>query len=476
MAYIKVSGTKLVDKDGNEIILRGAGLGGWMNMENFISGYPGCEFQIRAALADVVGKEKSEFFFDKFLEYFFSDADAVFFKSLGLNCIRLPFNYRHFEDDMNPRVLKPEGFKHLDRVIDLCAKHGIYTILDLHTAPGGQNTDWHADAGTHIANFWVHKDFQDRAIWLWQELAKHYKDNTWIAGYNPLNEPTDPYHTRVIDFYDRVYQAIREIDPDHALFLDGNTFASDFSHFGDSHKKWENAAYSIHDYSVFGFPSSPESYASTETQKRRLRRSYEKKRQWMDERGLCVWNGEWGPVYARKQYEGDKTDKINEERYRVLQDQLEIYNKDRLSWSIWLYKDIGFQGMVHVSLDTPYMTLFKDFLAKKHRLAVDAWGADETWVRPVYQPLINLINQEIPAKFQNLYPHPVWKLTDRIGRLSRIILISEFLVQEWAEHFRGKSEQELDEIARSFSFDNCLHRDGLNKILTENAQLVGKSA
>ncbi|CAL1702367.1 unnamed protein product [Somion occarium] len=465
MAYIKVSGTKLVDKDGNEIILRGAGLGGWMNMENFISGYPGCEFQIRAALADVVGKEKSEFFFDKFLEYFFSDADAVFFKSLGLNCIRLPFNYRHFEDDMNPRVLKPEGFKHLDRVIDLCAKHGIYTILDLHTAPGGQNTDWHADAGTHIANFWVHKDFQDRAIWLWQELAKHYKDNTWIAGYNPLNEPTDPYHTRVIDFYDRVYQAIREIDPDHALFLDGNTFASDFSHFGDSHKKWENAAYSIHDYSVFGFPSSPESYASTETQKRRLRRSYEKKRQWMDERGLCVWNGEWGPVYARKQYEGDKTDKINEERYRVLQDQLEIYNKD-----------IGFQGMVHVSLDTPYMTLFKDFLAKKHRLAVDAWGADETWVRPVYQPLINLINQEIPAKFQNLYPHPVWKLTDRIGRLSRIILISEFLVQEWAEHFRGKSEQELDEIARSFSFDNCLHRDGLNKILTENAQLVGKSA
>lgn len=34
---------------------------------------------------------------------------------------------------MNPRVLKAEGFKHLDRVIDICAKHGIYTILDLHT-------------------------------------------------------------------------------------------------------------------------------------------------------------------------------------------------------------------------------------------------------------------------------------------------------------------------------------------------------
>ena len=74
----------------------------------------------------------------KFLEYFFGEKDAEFFKSLGLNCIRIAINYRHFEDDDSPRVLKTEGFKHLDRVIDACAKHGIYTIIDLHTTPGGQ--------------------------------------------------------------------------------------------------------------------------------------------------------------------------------------------------------------------------------------------------------------------------------------------------------------------------------------------------
>jgi hypothetical protein len=80
---------------------------------------------------------------------------------------------------------------------------------------------------------------------------------------------------------------------------------------------------------VFGFPSSPEQYVSNEQQLHRLRRSYEKKREWMDERGLCVWNGEWGPVYARKQYEGEATDKINAERYQVLKDQLDIYNQVR---------------------------------------------------------------------------------------------------------------------------------------------------
>ena len=31
-------------------------------------------------------------------------------------------NYRHFEDDMNPRVFKKEGLKHLDRVIELVSR------------------------------------------------------------------------------------------------------------------------------------------------------------------------------------------------------------------------------------------------------------------------------------------------------------------------------------------------------------------
>ncbi|KAN0091233.1 glycoside hydrolase family 5 protein [Tylopilus felleus] len=457
-SYLTVLGTKIIDGDGNEVILRGAGFGGWMNMENFISGYPGCEFQIRAALMEVIGPVvKSAFFFDKFLEYFFQEEDAKFFKSLGLNCIRLPFNYRHFEDDMNPRVLKQEGST---------STASLTYVHNMASTPSSTSTP-HPEDRTRIGT-----PMQDRAIWLWTELAKYYVGNKWIAGYNPLNEPTDPSHTTVVKFYERVYDAIRTVDTEHIIFFDGNTFASDFSHFGDVHQKWANTAYSIHDYSVFGFPASPEKYVSSDEQRRRLRRSYEKKREWMDQHGLCVWNGEWGPVYVRKQYDGAATDAINEQRYRVLKDQLAIYNQDRLSWSIWLYKDIGFQGMVYVSQETKYMTLLKGFLTKKHRLAVDAWGADTTWVQHVYQPLIDHIAKEIPLEYQALYPAPVWKMPDRVGRLSRCILVAEYLVKEWAEHFRGKSEAELDEIAQSFKFENCLRRDGLNKILTANAALA----
>ena len=105
-----------------------------MNMENFITGYPANEAAQRQAIRKVLGDGLYELFFDRFLEYFFTEDDAQYVRSLGLNLVRLGLNYRHFEDDMHPFVLKAEGFKHLDRAIEACAKHHVYTILDLHAS------------------------------------------------------------------------------------------------------------------------------------------------------------------------------------------------------------------------------------------------------------------------------------------------------------------------------------------------------
>jgi aryl-phospho-beta-D-glucosidase BglC (GH1 family) len=220
-------------------------------------------------------------------------------------------------------------------VIALCAAHGIYTVIDFHCAPGGQNGGWHSDSGVHLAGFWRHRDFQDSAVWLWERFAERYKDEHWVAGYNVLNEPADPHPRaeRLIAFYDRAVRAIRAIDQKHIVFLDGNTYAADFSAFPeDVVSRWgENVAYAIHDYSGFGFPSGGV-YEGTDEQLERMRRTYVRKRVWMDERGLCVWNGEWGPVYARKEYEGDATDEINKRRYAVLRDQLKLYQVVSASW------------------------------------------------------------------------------------------------------------------------------------------------
>jgi len=186
---LSVKGSEIVDGEGRRVLLRGFGLGGWMNMENFITGYPANEEAQREAIREVLGREKYEFFFDRFLEYFFGEEDARYVASLGLNAVRLPVNYRHFEDDARPFEVKEGGFKHLDRVIEACARNGVYTIIDLHALPGYQNQDWHSDNPTHHALFWRHKHFQDRTVNLWEAIAERYKGNPWVAGYNPMNEP-----------------------------------------------------------------------------------------------------------------------------------------------------------------------------------------------------------------------------------------------------------------------------------------------
>src|SRR5690606_38660551 len=229
--WIRVDGARLAGEDDRTVELHGVGLGGWMNMENFITGYPGTEERIRRLLLDAMGRESYEAFFDEFLEGFIDDADAARLAEIGIDSVRIPVNYRHFEDDARPFELKESGFAQLDRAITLLARHGIRSVIDLHALPGRQNQHWHSDNPTHLAEFWQHPHFQDRVVHLWEALADRYKDRPEVAGYNPINEPSDSTGEVLPAFYARLEKAIRAIDPRHVLSLDGNKSSTDFSCF-----------------------------------------------------------------------------------------------------------------------------------------------------------------------------------------------------------------------------------------------------
>ena len=99
-----------------------------MNMENFISGYPGSGSGIRSAFATVLGKPRAEFFFDSLLDYFFYEEDVAFLKECGSTAVRLPLNYRHFEmvQELARHVYEanPDSrtdLSSLDRSLVLCA-------------------------------------------------------------------------------------------------------------------------------------------------------------------------------------------------------------------------------------------------------------------------------------------------------------------------------------------------------------------
>lgn len=465
---LRVSGTKIVNPQGESVLLKGAGLGGMLNMENFITGYSGHEFEHREAMAEVLGQEKADFFFSRLIHHFFTEADAALFASLGLNCLRVPFNYRHFMDDDNPSVIKQSGFVLLDRIVDICGRHNIYVVLDLHAVPGGQNQDWHSDSGLNRAVFWDFRDLQDRAIQLWEALAAHYKGNPIIAGYNPLNEPADPKHTRLLAWYERAEKAIRAVDPDHMLFLDGNTYAMDFSAFPVD-KPLPNTVYSCHDYSTLGFPQ-PEQYEGTEEQKKKLRESFARKVEFMKQAGVPVWNGEFGPVY-QDPLTDPNAEVTNRKRFALLKEQLQVYREfGDVSWSIWLYKDIGYQGMVYVDPESAYMRLIRPFVEKKQRLGLDYWGvADKSAINnDVYAPFIEKLKKQIPTHLlKKKYPN-VWTFDRQVERAVREMLMSEYLGYEMAELFCGKTEAELEELAASFALEKCVKRDELNQVLRDD--------
>lgn len=66
--HLRVQGTDIIDKAGDRVILKGAATGGHLNCENFISGFPGHEHEMRSAMLEVLGQEKYDFFFDKVLQ------------------------------------------------------------------------------------------------------------------------------------------------------------------------------------------------------------------------------------------------------------------------------------------------------------------------------------------------------------------------------------------------------------------------
>ena len=140
LQWLRTSGPDVVAPDGTPVRLRGVGLGGWLNMENFITGYPATESAHRKAMREALGERRYELFFDSFLTHFFGPQDAAFIASLGMNCVRIPVNYRHWEDDARPFEFDPRGFAHLDRAIEACAAAGLYTVIDLHAVPARRTT------------------------------------------------------------------------------------------------------------------------------------------------------------------------------------------------------------------------------------------------------------------------------------------------------------------------------------------------
>lgn len=468
MDLLKVTNGKITDASGKEVWLRGTAVGGWMNMEDFINGYPGTESGIRGHMRRVLGENTGRYFFEKMLDNFFDEDDVAFIAKAGANCVRLSLNHRHFEDDAQPFVYKEEGFARLKRIVDICERHGLYVILDMHTVPGWQNCHWHCDNERGASLFWTHLHFQDRLAGLWKELAHRYKGRSVIAAYDLMNEPSsgNPNGEHGFDFYEnyrsdweainriyrRMVEAIRTEDPDHIIFLEGDRYAHLFD--GMEHLTDPNIAYSIHSYVTPGFgPGKYPGYYSGRGGDVYWDKNYQRRLLLGDEgvrfaqkHNAPIWVGEFG-----SQYHGPEEELPD--RLRSMEDQLSLYNEHGMHWTTWTYKDMGVMGWVTVDPESDYAKIVAPVQKMKRTLGAENFVAlygEPAQGRVKSRELADLI---LKVSGNNIHPDSN-AYTLQYAALTGFAAAN--LQPAYANRFKHMKEGEIDRVLDAFLLKNCI--------------------
>lgn len=270
--FLTASGGYLKDTAGNIVALRGVNAGGWLIQESWMCPINGAD---RAwANLDTINALKNRGFtdeqiqtlFNTYQNNWFTTTDLDNLKAMNVNLLRVPFWYRNFMKDENGTWITGNdlnnnpGIQKLDWVISECGKRGIYVILDLHGAPGGQSMD-HC-SGT-LAKNELYDSTKNRQIMadLWTKIASRYKGNPVVAAYDIMNEPqnnggysganswapgSSDALSRTFSVYDQMYKVIRAVDPDHVITMEAiwdRNCLPDPAQYG-----WKNLMYQMHVY------------------------------------------------------------------------------------------------------------------------------------------------------------------------------------------------------------------------------------
>jgi len=302
--FVHAQGKFLVDAAGHKLILRGTNLGNWLVPEGYMfhfDGGPQSPREIETLVNELIGPTEAAKFWHNYREAYISRKDIDFIAKAGLNTIRIPFHYKFFEAGND------EGFALLDRVIGWAREDGLYVVLDMHCAPGGQTG---ANIDDSWGYPWLYEDeaSQQHAMEIWKRIAGHYRDNPTVLGYDLLNEPipTYPklqqYNSKLEPVYKKLASAVRSVDSNHVLILGGAQWDTNFSVFGPPFDK--NMIYTFHKYWMPPVEDAVKPYV-----------------QFRDKYNVPIWMGE----------SGENTDEwIGKFR--------DVLDKDEISWTFWPYK------------------------------------------------------------------------------------------------------------------------------------------
>jgi endoglucanase len=250
--YLKAQGKNIINDKGQNVLLRGIGLGGWMLQEGYMLGISAegqQQYRIRQRIDSLIGPAATQEFYDTWLANHTTRADIDSLRSWGFNSVRLPMHYNLFTlpVEMEPvagqNTWLTKGFEMVDSLLAWCAANKIYLILDLHAAPGGQGNDLNiSDRDPSLPSLWDSEANRNKTIALWKKLAQRYANKAWIGAYDILNEPNygfedpadrnglketknEPLKKLLVD----ITKAIRAVDKNHIIVIEGNGWGNNYN-------------------------------------------------------------------------------------------------------------------------------------------------------------------------------------------------------------------------------------------------------
>ena len=324
--FLRVKNTSILDPHGKPLMLRGTNFGGWLMMEGYFMHAPNtAEQTMKKEFVKALGQKVLDELEQSFRDNFIVEEDMKQLAKWGFNSVRVPFNYR---------LIKDGHIHYLDNVIKWANKYKVYVILDLHAAYGSQNHDWHSDS-LGKAELWTKKSYRHQTYALWEQVADRYKNEFYVAGYDLLNEAVLDDQKLLNEFYRETIKAIRRVDRQHILFIEGNRWSQvidQLDEFSD-----DNWVYSIHFYEPLEFTfnfvphlmyplRSKQGVWDKNTMRRRLE-NYDK---FSKQRQRPIHVGEFG-VHFRDGF-------YHEHNY--VKDVVACFKDFGFHWNYWTYKAV----------------------------------------------------------------------------------------------------------------------------------------
>ena len=246
---VRIEGRQFIAPDGTPLAIKGINFGNWLVPEGYMFKLQRAKSpaQIYEGFDRLLGREHAAAFWKEFRDTYIGQDDIRFIKSVGFNTVRIPLHWRLFMDAEG--TIGGDGWALLDRVLGWVREAGLYAIVDLHAAPGGQTGYHHDDGSGYPLMFYVPRD-RGLALRLWRAIAERYAGNPAILGYDLLNEPIAAFHDlaalnpKLEPFYRDATRAIRAVDPGRIVFLAAGQWSSRFDMLGQPFAP--NLAYTYH--------------------------------------------------------------------------------------------------------------------------------------------------------------------------------------------------------------------------------------